>query len=550
MPPSSGNRRRRSSNTLALSSSSSSGYGYAAPQQRMSFQGQSQGSQYPPQGQYPPQQYSSQQYSSQPYAGQQYSTQHQYSTQQYSSHQYPPAQQYPSQQQHYNYPAPVNADHTAVYARSLSRNASPSLETSCLLMAGVLAQVKSQKGFAQTLAAIPMRKQLLLAAPKTTQDIKDLYERIFLHALPFHTTPQSNDPVPDILDQRVCSAFGHVAKAAVEKTPVLIIIDTSLVTAPVFLNINTIDNFVSEVDLGLPGTFSLRVGKHEHRFSASSSLEYQRWENAFLRAMEIVDTSKRTISVHKRHVSDSALGISSGTPQPSIYSESNRNSYTSYNSAANFSSSSSPAPSFGSTTANISSAPPNVARSTASTATSRKSMTDLKNKVLGLKAFGMFTKHSSPLQSPPQQQVPDQQRLSASNASSRTISSPIPFTTSPLPAASTPLPPTPTQTHSIVPPSSYNTSTTTTTTIYQDAPYISARSTSKDKDLPPPPPSVPVLSPDSQPLSHFVESSSSSSPPQQEPTLPDRSNKPHQHPSCTPTLHTKYSAASCTITGG
>ncbi|KAJ3051157.1 hypothetical protein HDU99_008493, partial [Rhizoclosmatium hyalinum] len=75
------------------------------------------------------------------------------------------------------------------------------------------------------------RKLLVLAVPTNTDDITDLYDRFFLHSLPYaqqrsqfnHQNGDDDDEeelprgfanglVPDIMDQRVCLAFGQITK--------------------------------------------------------------------------------------------------------------------------------------------------------------------------------------------------------------------------------------------------------------------------------------------------------------------------------------------------
>ncbi|KAJ3352684.1 hypothetical protein HDU83_007754 [Entophlyctis luteolus] len=213
--------------------------------------------------------------------------------------------------------------------------------SSCVLMAGPLTPTSGKRGplalssgpsfaAATTTGSV---KHLLLACPTTTEDIRDLYETVFLRALPYHHKQQqrfdvpddyeesrnefrpfSNNLVPDILDNRVCLAFGYITKATVEKSPILIILDSSprAVDSPTFININAVDYFVSEVELGHPGTFAIRMGKAELRFSATSSIEYQRWENAFIRAMDSVSSSKPNVG-YRRNLANA--------PHPGLWSD-------------------------------------------------------------------------------------------------------------------------------------------------------------------------------------------------------------------------------------
>ncbi|KAI9336158.1 hypothetical protein BDR26DRAFT_501468 [Obelidium mucronatum] len=293
-------------------------------------------------------------------------------------------------------------------------------DDSCLLMAGLLAAPRRKAAFLeQPPPQQQRRKQLLLAYPTTTADIQELYERVFLHSLPSHHRPLAppegcddvgdndasahrgfaNGLVPDIMDQRVCMAFGHITKAAVEKTPVLIIIEPGIrQEAPHFININTVDHYISEVELGLPGTFALRQGKNEFRFSATSSLEYQKWENAFYKSMDIVSSNRRSQSVQKRPIHDSQTNSANYSSYWSESNESSRNSMSTMNSTIRNNS--------------INSTTPTTPGSVTSPVI-RKSMNDLRAKVMGLKGFGIFK---------PQHQ----QQSSPTNYSKSPSQSPIP----------------------------------------------------------------------------------------------------------------------------
>ncbi|KAJ3257848.1 hypothetical protein HDU77_002533 [Chytriomyces hyalinus] len=257
----------------------------------------------------------------------------------------------------------------------------------CVIMSGVLATapVKPYK-LAPSVSQALVQRHLLLAVPKDTKDLQQIYERVFLHALPVTQGPTDdydseeeserghgfrNGIVPDILDSRVCMAFGHIAKAAVEKTPVLIVMGSSVrQESPQFINMNTIDHFITEGELGIPGTLAFRAGKQEHRYTASSSREYQRWETAFLKAMQIVSQTRQTLAVANKHASE--------TPSSSAYSSAWSESLDLRNSSRLSSNASPLNSSAASTTTTI-----------GVNSGAKRSINNLKNKVLSFKAFGI-----------------------------------------------------------------------------------------------------------------------------------------------------------------
>ncbi|KAJ3091908.1 hypothetical protein HK100_007065 [Physocladia obscura] len=286
----------------------------------------------------------------------------------------------------------------------------------CVLMSGTLAAPRrTRSAFGNVVSnnsnnSNNSSKHLLLAHPLTTGDIQFLYERIFLRALPvaaslpapsFATASLSPSPftdglLPDISDPRVCLAFGHITKAAVEQSPVFIVLDNSprAADAPTFFYLNCIDSFVTEVELSSPGTFAFRMGKHEHRFSAASSIEYQSWEAAFLKAMDIVATNKQSVRFQKsqlygndladssndsvRSANNSALGFSANNNWSDM--DSARSSMTSVNTipiSMNRTSSS----------VSHSQAPFSGEKMRA---VGRKSLNSIKNTVMAIKGFGGF----------------------------------------------------------------------------------------------------------------------------------------------------------------
>ncbi|KAJ3231334.1 hypothetical protein HDU81_003853 [Chytriomyces hyalinus] len=260
----------------------------------------------------------------------------------------------------------------------------------CVIMSGVLATapLKPYK-LAPSVGQPLVQRHLLLAVPKDTKDLQQLYERVFLHALPVTQGPTEdydsdedserrfgfrNGIVPDILDNRVCMAFGHIAKAAVEKTPVLIVMGSSIrQESPQFINMNTIDHFITEGELGIPGTLAFRAGKQEYRYTALSSREYQRWETAFLKAMQIVSQTRQTLVIANKHASE--------TPSSSAYSSAWSESLDLRNSSR-LSSNASP----------LNSSAVSATTTIGINSGAKKSINNLKNKVLSFKAFGISKK--------------------------------------------------------------------------------------------------------------------------------------------------------------
>ncbi|TPX74513.1 hypothetical protein CcCBS67573_g04207 [Chytriomyces confervae] len=283
----------------------------------------------------------------------------------------------------------------------------------CVIMSGLLAAAPHKPNkLAPNVSQSHVQRHLLLAVPRETHDIQQLYELVFLHALPVNQGPPDdysddqpekrrgfkNGLVPDILDNRVCMAFGYITKAAVEKSPVLIIMGSSVrQESPQFINMNTVDHFISEVELGIPGTLAFRAGKQEHRYSASSSREYQRWENAFLKAMQIVSQTRQSLAVTKKHISETA----SSSAYSSAWSESLDIRGSSR--LSSIASNASPLPS-SSTGATI---------GFGGNSGAKKSINQLKSKVFSFKPFSISKK--------PNEQVTDSD---GANSSTRDVASP------------------------------------------------------------------------------------------------------------------------------
>ncbi|KAJ3180777.1 hypothetical protein HK101_009936 [Irineochytrium annulatum] len=140
------------------------------------------------------------------------------------------------------------------------------------------------------------RRFLVLVAPTSLDHVQDIYEKLFHPALAspvaltrsrinYNSSLRPED-TPDILDPRVLSIYGQIAKSAVERSPTLIVLlSATKVQSPLFISMSTVDEFVSEVDAG-PSTFVLKVGGEEYRFTCASSHEYQEWEDALTDALD------------------------------------------------------------------------------------------------------------------------------------------------------------------------------------------------------------------------------------------------------------------------
>ncbi|KAJ3100347.1 hypothetical protein HDU97_002265 [Phlyctochytrium planicorne] len=97
--------------------------------------------------------------------------------------------------------------------------------------------------------------------------------------------PLDSRGFPDISDNNVVHLLGHLTKAAVEHTPLFIALSTTGKSTehPLFIPFNLIDSFLTEVEIGLPGQFHLRVRSgptdiEEFRFACDSSSHYRAWE--------------------------------------------------------------------------------------------------------------------------------------------------------------------------------------------------------------------------------------------------------------------------------
>ncbi|KAJ3307544.1 hypothetical protein HDU76_004572 [Blyttiomyces sp. JEL0837] len=164
-----------------------------------------------------------------------------------------------------------------------------------VLMSGVLTLKK--KGINASSGNMNSNKRfVILVCPNSASQVQDVYERVFHEGLPYVASPTgfsvfAGRGVPDISDPRVCGAFGYLAKSAVEKCPLLMVLTSLEKPDPVtFIPMSNVDYFISEVELGVAGHFALKHsgggGKEETRFIAESSSDYQEWEGALRRALE------------------------------------------------------------------------------------------------------------------------------------------------------------------------------------------------------------------------------------------------------------------------
>ncbi|KAJ3214438.1 hypothetical protein HDU67_001678 [Dinochytrium kinnereticum] len=166
------------------------------------------------------------------------------------------------------------------------------------MMGGILSYKKN--------LATSKRRYVVIARPSCVDHIQIVFERVFQAALLTksggipnrrsnaedrrHFSALRPEQTPDILDPKVCAIYGNIAKAAVEKTPLMIIL-TSFAKSitPTFIHMSTVDSFYSEVDLSTPCHFRIRVGSDELRFVAETSHDYQEWEDAIKEAMMLAN---------------------------------------------------------------------------------------------------------------------------------------------------------------------------------------------------------------------------------------------------------------------
>ncbi|KAJ3115527.1 hypothetical protein HDU96_000474 [Phlyctochytrium bullatum] len=212
---------------------------------------------------------------------------------------------------HPRHPAPQYYPRTSSSSSLRSTSPSPSerslhhlphRSSAAFMMSGTLLTKRNNVGGLR-------KRYVVLAHPIQVDEIQLVFDRVF-HAASFlskasssvslnhHLSRLSPEETPDILDPKVCSVYGNIAKAAVEKTPLLIILappstphpnnpstTTSTAITPTFIHFSTVDAFYSEVDLATPCHFKLRVGQDELRFVAESSHDYQEWEEALREAI-------------------------------------------------------------------------------------------------------------------------------------------------------------------------------------------------------------------------------------------------------------------------
>ncbi|KAI9096624.1 hypothetical protein DFS34DRAFT_148448 [Phlyctochytrium arcticum] len=141
----------------------------------------------------------------------------------------------------------------------------------CILKAGVLSQKRK--------ALTALKRFVVLCVPSSIVDIQDVYTAIF-----------KTDPAKEI-DMKTVPWLGNVACAAVRGTPLLVIMpNENSVSNPVFIHFSDVRAISDEEDLRSACNFAIHtdVKGQDHRFVASSSIEYQEWSQALKKAMSMI----------------------------------------------------------------------------------------------------------------------------------------------------------------------------------------------------------------------------------------------------------------------
>ncbi|KAJ3411910.1 hypothetical protein HDV05_001491 [Chytridiales sp. JEL 0842] len=161
-----------------------------------------------------------------------------------------------------------------------------------ILMSGLLALKK-------TLSTT--KKYAILVHPKTTEDVKVIYETVFRVTEGGSGSGGGQQgrrvmPMSNVYDVGVWSIFGQLAKSAVEGTPVFILLQpasTLKPEPPVFIPLTLVKSIQTEVDIRRPGHFGMKLHTgDEYKFLAESSVDYQDWEGWFKECLEEVAKKK------------------------------------------------------------------------------------------------------------------------------------------------------------------------------------------------------------------------------------------------------------------
>jgi hypothetical protein len=127
-----------------------------------------------------------------------------------------------------------------------------------ILKKGYLIYKKSHKVF------------VMLCAPVSIADVSTVYHYLF--------------PGKEGLQNRA-AVLGNIAYAAMEETPVMILLQSEKnVTRPNFVHFIDVLSVEDEVDIGAACSIRINTKDHVLYFSATTSTEYQGWINAFQEA--------------------------------------------------------------------------------------------------------------------------------------------------------------------------------------------------------------------------------------------------------------------------
>lgn len=111
---------------------------------------------------------------------------------------------------------------------------------------------------------------VMLCAPVSIADVATVYHSLF--------------PGKDGIQNRA-SILGNIAYAAMEETPVMILLQSEKnVTRPNFVHFIDVLSVEDEVDIGAACSIRINTKDHILYFSAPTSTEYQGWINAFQEA--------------------------------------------------------------------------------------------------------------------------------------------------------------------------------------------------------------------------------------------------------------------------
>ncbi|KAG4104851.1 hypothetical protein H8356DRAFT_1028806 [Neocallimastix lanati (nom. inval.)] len=111
---------------------------------------------------------------------------------------------------------------------------------------------------------------VMLCAPISITDVSTIYHSLF--------------PGKEGIQNRA-AVLGNIAYAAMEETPVMILLQSEKnVTRPNFVHFIDVISVEDEVDIGAACSIRIKTKDHMLYFSATTSTEYQGWINAFQEA--------------------------------------------------------------------------------------------------------------------------------------------------------------------------------------------------------------------------------------------------------------------------